>query len=75
MSNFFGNFCGKSATFRQLFGLILATKKLIIYNVRSKQTEIFTGVEGDGLVPIILCQYSGGKRYRYAEAYPKLDVQ
>lgn len=54
--------------------LNVETKKLIIYNARSKQTEIFTGVEGDGLIPIISCQYSG-KHYGYAETYPMLDVQ
>ena len=34
--------------------LNLNTKKLIIYNVRSKQAEIFTKVAGDHLFPIIV---------------------
>ena len=29
------------------------TKKLIIYNARSKQSEVFTGVEGEQLHPVI----------------------
>lgn len=35
--------------------LNLESKKLTIYNVRSKQTEIFEGIEGDNFSPIIRC--------------------
>ena len=35
--------------------LNLQSKKLTIYNVRSKQTEIFAGIEGDDFSPIIRC--------------------
>lgn len=37
------------------------TKKLIIYNQRSKQSEIFTDVEGERIFPIVdpSCEYQG----------------
>ena len=46
---------------KDVFTLFLnfKTKKLIIYNQRSKQTEIFNGVQGNGLFPIISCQFNG----------------
>ena len=53
--------------------LNLESKKLTIYNVRSKQTEIFAGIEGDNLSPIIRCdmwQLGYGD-----ERYPRLALQ
>ena len=35
------------------FKLSNKTKKLIIYNARSKQSEVFTGVEGQQLHPVV----------------------
>ena len=48
------------------------TEKLIIYNQRSKQTEIFNEVQGHGLFPIISCQRTG-RRY-FGEVDPSLNV-
>ena len=39
--------------------LNLESKKLTIYNVRSKQTEIFAGIEGDNFSPIVRCNVWG----------------
>ena len=52
----------------------IETKKLIIYNDRSKQTEIFTGVQGDELVPVISSESSQGY-FGYDQDYPRLEVQ
>ena len=55
--------------------LNIETKKLIIYNGRSKQTEVFTGVEGNELVPVISCESNQAYYYGYEEDYPSLEVQ
>ena len=53
--------------------LNLESKKLTIYNVRSKQTEIFAGIEGDNFSPIIRCDMW---QLRYGdEQYPRLALQ
>ena len=53
--------------------LNLESKKLTIYNVRSKQTEIFAGIEGGKLSPIIRCDMW---KFRYVdEQYPRLALQ
>ena len=48
------------------------TEKLIIFNQRSKQTEIFNGIQGYGLFPIISCQRT--EPSCYGEIYPSLNV-
>ena len=53
--------------------LDLESKKLTIYNVRSKQTEIFVGIEGDSFSPII-------RRFvlepmKLDELYPEVALQ
>lgn len=53
--------------------LNLESKKLTIYNVRSKQTEIFAGIEGDNLSPITRCDMW---QLEYGdEQYPRLALQ
>ncbi|KAJ7381745.1 Tripartite motif-containing protein 45 [Desmophyllum pertusum] len=45
--------------------LNLETKKLIIYNVRSKQAELFTGVDGEqAMLPVISPDAQGGQWQR-----------
>ena len=46
---------------KDVFTLFLnfETEKLVIYNQRSKQTEIFNGVQGNGLFPFMPCQLLG----------------
>ena len=53
--------------------LNLESKKLTIYNVRSKQTEIFAGIEGDNFSPIIRCDVSG--LIDLDGLYPELALQ
>ena len=59
---------------KDVFTLFLnfETKKLIIYNQRSKQTEIFNGVQGNGLFPIISCQFNGWMNVR--RVYSSLNI-
>ena len=53
--------------------LNLESKKLTIYNVRSKQTEIFAGIEGDNFSPIIRCDMW---EFRYEdERHSRLALQ
>ena len=53
--------------------LNLESKKLTIYNVRSKQTEIFAGIEGDNFSPIVRCNVWGIKFV--GMLYPGLALQ
>ena len=53
--------------------LNLESKKLTIYNVRSKQTEIFAGIEGDNLSPIIRCDADWDMMYN--RPYTRLALQ
>ena len=53
--------------------LNLESKKLTIYNVRSKQTEIFAGIEGDNFSPIIRCDVLG--LIDLDGLYPELALQ
>ena len=57
---------------KDVFTLFLnfETEKLVIYNQRSKQSEIFNGVQGNGLFPISSCQLRGV----IADVYPSLNV-
>ena len=52
--------------------LSFETEKLIIFNQRSKQTEIFNGVQGYGLFPMNTCEYSFGRIV--GQVYPSFNV-
>ena len=53
--------------------LNLEPKKLTMYNVRSKQTEIFAGIEGDNFSPIFRCDADWDMMYN--RPYTRLALQ
>ena len=54
--------------------LNLESKKLTIYNVRSEQTEIFVGIEGDNFSPIIQRRFVL-ESMKLDELYPEVALQ